>query len=524
MFKQSICAAIVLAALSTTAMAEIVINRGSGGDPKTLDQHQTSTDTEHTLLNELYEGLVTEDREGKLIPGVAQSWTISEDGLKYRFQLRKDAKWSNGAPVVARDFVYSLRRIMDPKTAAAYASILFPINNAAEVAAGKKPLQALGVTALSEHELEITLAKATPYFLEILTHQTALPLYQPSVEAHGIKFTQPGNLVSNGAYTLSRYVPNDVIVMQKNPNFWDAERVKIDRVNWMAFTDLSSCLRRFEAREVDICAGVPTDQLDHIRRTMAAEYRQSPYFGVSYLVVKGAADSKLRDMRVRQALSMIIDRKFLTETVLRGTTVAAYAMVPPGTQNYVADAPRLDFADQDMLDREDKAKALLQEAGVTPGSLTVKLRFGTSENLRNIVSAIADMARKVGIQVLPDETEPSAYYNLLKERGAYDLSYAGWIGDYNDPNTFLGLYTSGNHFNYNDWSNAEYDALIAQAETSLDKGKRAELFSKAEKILLRESAYIPISLPTTRAMVAQKVKGYVNNVRDAHATRWLSID
>ncbi|RNL46271.1 peptide ABC transporter substrate-binding protein [Ochrobactrum sp. MH181795] len=509
--------------LVTVASAGTVLNRDSGSDPSTLDQHRTTTVNESALLRDLYEGLVTEDAKGELIPGVAQSWDISPDGLTYTFHLRAGAKWSNGDPVTAGDFEYSLHRIIDPKTGAGYANVLYAIKNAREINTGKLPLDQLGVEALDDRTLKITLTSPTPYFLSLLTHQTTLPLNRKAVEKYGDKFTLEGNMVSNGAYTLASFTPNAQIVMKKNPNYWDASNVKIDVVNWIPFEQPASCMRRFEAGEIDICGTVPAEQMDYIKSNLGHNLRVAPYFGTFYVSVRGEPDSKLRDPRVREAISMAIDRKFLANEIRRGMMMPGYSMVPPGTENYVVDAPRLDYMNLDILDREDKARELLKEAGVAPGSLSVKLRYATSVNNKNTMIAIADMLKNIGINASQDEVEGATYFNYLHEKGMYDFAYQAWIGDYNDAYSFLSMFTTDNYFNNSDWSNKDYDALITKSETMTDTGARAETLAQAERILLKEVPVIPLLYPSSQALVADKVEGYSDNLMNIHATRWLSL-
>lgn len=505
------------------AGAETVLNRDSGNDPSTLDQHRTTTVQEAHLLDDLYEGLVTLDAKGAVIPGVAKSWAVSPDGLTYIFQLRDDAKWSNGDPVTTDDFLFSFRRIMDPKTASGYASVLYPIRNAKEVNTGKLPLNRLGVEPVDSHTLKITLTTPTPYFPMLLTHNTALPVNRKSVEKYGDKFTLPGNMVSNGAYTLVHFNPNDKIVMHKNPYYWDAGNVNIDTVNWFPFAEPASCMRRFEAKEVDICASVADAQMDYVKAHLGTSLRIAPYLGIYYIDIKGEPGSKLRDPRVREAISMAIDRKFLSDEVRRGSMPPAYSLVPPGTDNYVPDAPRLDYADTNILDREDQAKALLKEAGVAPGSLSVVLRYGTSSNHKNTMIAIANMLKNIGIAASLDEVENATYFNYLQEKGMFDIARDAWIADYNDPYSFLSLFTTGSYFNFTDWSSAAYDALVTQAATMTDAKARAETMAKAERILLKEVPVVPLLYYSSQALVSGKVQGYQDNLMDAHATRWLSI-
>jgi len=525
MYRRFLLTGVCLFALAhaPVAGAETVLNRDSGTDPATLDQHHTTTVNEGALLNDLYEGLVAFDGKGEVIPGVAKSWEVSLDGLIYTFHFRDDAKWSNGDPVTAADFVYSFRRIMDPNTAAGYANVLYPITNAKEINTGKLPPDQLGVAATDDHTLKITLKSPTPYFLPLLTHHTALPVNRKAIDKYGDKFTLPGNMVSNGAYTLAGFTPNDKIVMKKNPYYWDGGAVKIDIVNWMPFEQPASCMRRFEAKEVEICGTVAAEQMDYIKANLQPYLRVAPYIGVNYLSVKGERDSKLRDPRVRQAISMVIDRKFLSEQIRRGMVLPAYSMVPSGTQNYVSDAPRLSYADNDILDREDKARALLKEAGVVPGSMSVKLRYATSVNNKNTMIAIADMLKNIGITAEQDEVEGATYFNYLQEKGMYDFAYQAWIADYNDPYSFLSLFTTANYFNYSEWSNKDYDALIARSETMTDTEARAKVLAEAEQILLQEVPVIPLLAPSSQALVSDKVVGYSDNLMNEHATRWLSL-
>ncbi|QUS35634.1 peptide ABC transporter substrate-binding protein [Falsirhodobacter algicola] len=505
------------------AMAEVVINRGNDTDPATLDPHRTQTVAEGRILADLYDGLVIEDAEGEAIPGVAESWDLSEDGTVYTFHLR-DSKWSNGDPVTAHDFDFAFHRIMDPMTAAGYASILFPIKNAEAVAGGQMPLDQLGVRAIDDKTLEITLNAPTPFFIELLTHQSALPLHQKSVEEFGDQFTRPGNLVSNGAYMLQSFTPNSQLVMVKNPNYYDADDVKIDKVNWIPFEDRSACMRRFEANEVQICSDVPAEQMDYVKANLSDELRVAPYLGTYYLPVKGEDGSPLKDARVRKAISMAIDRDFIADSVWAGTMLPAYTLVPPGIANYVDGGVKVDYADEDLFDREDEAKALLEEAGVEPGTLTVDLRYNTGENHKNTMAAIADMLGNIGINARLNEVEGTTYFNYLREDGPFDLARAGWIGDYNDPQNFLMLYESGVSFNYSRWDNADYDALLDKAAETMDLGERAEVLADAERLLLDDQAIIPILSYSSRALVATEVQGYETNLMDAHATRWMSLN
>lgn len=508
---------------ASAANAEVVYNRGNDTDPTTLDHQKTSTVAEGNLMRDLYEGLVTEDAKAEVIPGVAESWEISDDGLTYTFKLRQDAKWSNGDPVTAEDFVYAYQRIQDPKTAAPYANMLYVMQNAEGINKGEKQAADLGVKAVDEHTLEIKLTAPTPYFLQLLTHQTGYPIHKKSVEQYGDQFTRPGNMVTNGAYMLEAFTPNDKIVMKKNPNFHDAANVKIDVVNWIPFEERATCLRRFEAGEVLSCSDLDNGQMDYMKEKLGDQVRVAPYLGTYYLPVKGKEGSKLKDARVRQAISMAIDRDFLAKEIWRGSMLPGYSLVPPGIDNY-PDPVYLPYKDQDILDREDEAKKLLEEAGVKEGELSVELRYNTSENHKNTMTAVGDMLKNIGINSTLVEMEGTGYFDYMKQDGAFDISRAGWIGDYSDPQNFLFLNETANlGFNYARWSNADYDKLMAEAGKTNDIAARAKILRQAEELFLKEVPAIPVLYYSSGALVSSKLKGWEDNIMNHHASRWLSV-
>lgn len=511
------------ALLSSAAFAQVVYNRGNDTDPTSLDHHKTSTVAEANLMRDLYEGLVSHNAKAEVVPGVAESWEVSGDGLTYTFKLRADAKWSNGDPVTANDFVFAYRRIQDPAVAAPYANMHYAIKNAEGINTKGLAKEELGVRAVDDRTLEITLENPTPYFLELLTHQTGFPMHQASVEQFGEEFTKPGNMVTNGAYMLESFTPNDMIVMKKNPNFYDAANVQIDQINYIPFEDRSACLRRFEAGEVQSCSDIPAEQMDYMREKLGDQVHIAPYLGVYYLPVK-VKKEKLADPRVRHAISMIIDREFLAKEIWRETMVPGYSFVPPGIANY--DNPVfLDYKDLDILDREDQAKKLLEEAGVEEGELTVELRHNTGENHKNTMTALSDMLKNIGIDSTIVEMEGTGYFDYMKQDGDFDLARAGWIGDYSDPQNFLFLFESDNlGFNYPRWENAEYDALMQKAEQTTDLKERAAVLRQAEEIFLKELPAIPILYYSSRALVSDKLKGWEDNIQDVHPTRYLSLE
>ncbi|GAB4352718.1 MAG: peptide ABC transporter substrate-binding protein [Oricola sp.] len=498
--------------------------RGNDGDPETLDQHKTSTVVEARILRDLYEGLVVYDASGKIIPGAAESWQVSDDGLVYTFKLRDDARWSNGDPVVAGDFVFSLQRIMTPDTGAKYANILYPIRNAEAINKGEMDPGELGVKALDEHTLEITLAQPTPFFLELLTHQTALPVNPAAVKEHGSDFVLPENIVTNGAYKLESFQPNDKIVLEKNEHFHDAANVRIDRVEYLPIEDRSACVRRFEAGEVLSCEDLPTEQIKSLRERLGAEVHIAPYLGTYYYALN-MKRKPLDDVRVRQALAMVIDRQFLGEEIWAGAMLPAYSLVPPGIGNYEGGGATADWAEMSLLDREDKAVELMKEAGYGPDNpVTLEISYNNSENHKNTATAIAEMWKPLGVNVEFNVRDISAHYAMLRDDKDFDVARAGWIGDYSDPQNFLFLVESDNPgFNYAQYDNPEYDGLLDKAAAETDLVKRAEILREAEGIFMRDMPFIPLLFYSSLSLVSPRLHGWQDNIKHVHATRFLSI-
>ncbi len=509
---------------SVPALAEVVYHRGNGGEPQTLDQHQTSIDVESNVLKDLYEGLVAYNMKGEVVPGAAASWAISNDGTVYTFKLRADGKWSNGDPVKASDFVFSLRRIMDPKTAAKYATLLYPINNSEKVNKGQAPVDSIGVKAVDDATLEIALERPTPYFLELLTHQTGLPLHQASVEKLGKDYVRPGNLVSNGAYKLAEHVPNGHIKLVKNPNYWGAKDVQIDTVMFYPTEDQAAAVRRFMAGELDTQYQFPTEQMGFLKEKLGKQVRVAPYLSTYYYSVN-TKKPPFDDVRVRRALALAIDREFLAEKIYAGAQVPAYSMVPPGMAGYTP--ANMDFQSMSQLDREDEAKKLLTEAGFGPDGkkLKIEIRYNTNENHRKVATAIADMWKALGIDVTLLNSDVKTHYAHLQNKGDFDVARAGWIADYADPQNFLYLGITGNAVgNYANYSSPEFDALVKKSDETTDPKARAKLLQEAEAILMRDLPMIPLMYSASLHLVSDKVKGWEDNVQNEHRSQALRIE
>lgn len=518
-------AAILAAVRAASAQRKIVFHRGNDGDPDTLDPHRTSTVAEAHLLRDLREGLVIHNMRGAVVPGVAESWTMSPDGKLWRFKLRANAKWSNGEPVRASDFVYSFRRIVNPETGAKYANLLFPIRNAEVInkAAPGSSLDQLGVRAPDDRTLEIALERPTPYLLELLTHQSALPVHAASAARAAQEPGRPENWVTNGAFTLKELAPNSHIRLDRNPYFHDAANVKIDTVIFYPAADLAAAARRFQAGELHLTTDIPADQFKQLREKLGEQVRIGPYLATYFLIIN-SAKAPFDDPRVRRALSLQIDREFIADRVWGGTMLPAYGVIPPHIGNYGARA-ELDFRYQSVLEREEEAKRLLASAGFGNGvPLEVEFRFNTTDNNRHTAETIAEQWRTIGIETRFVETDYRTHFAYLREGGDFDVARYGWIGDYSDPQNFLFLFQSDNAgFNIGKYANPQFDALMKLAADELDIVKRAAILREADSIVITEEPWIPVLHYSTKNLVSPKLMGFEQNLRGAIPTRFLSL-
>ena len=519
-----LAAAVILAGpicTSTPAAAEKVLRIANLSEPESLDPHKTSTVVEHNILDNLFEGLMVLDPSGGVALGVAERFSISEDGLTYTFRLRDNAKWSNGEPVTAGDFVYSLRRIEDPKTHSQYAEVLYPIKNAQEVNTGKAALTELGVVAPDARTVEITLKAPTPYFLQLLTHTSSLPVNEKEVTRLGEEWLKPGKMVSNGAYMLDDVKPNSHVRIVKNPHYWDAARVTIDAVVFDPSEDLAALLKRYRAGEFDVLRDVPSNQLGWLRQNMPKELRIAPYAGIYYYPMN-TTKPPFDDRRVRVALSMAINRELLVEKVTTAGELPAYGFVPDGTADYTP--RRVAWRTMSQAEREAAAQKLMTEAGYGPNTpLRFQLAYNTLENHKRIAIAVAAMWKKINVSVELVNSEFKVHTSNMRI-GNFQMGRAGWIADYNDAQSYLFLsQTSTKQQNYSRFSNPEYDALMDRASLTSDVRKRAALLEQAEAILLEELPVIPIYFYVSKHLVSTKILGWHDNPLDTHYVRDLSL-
>ena len=507
--------------INNVAYAEGTLKIGNMGEPRSLDPHFVEGTWEARIVGELFLGLTTESADGSIIPGQAKRWKISKDGTVYTFTMR-DNKWSDGTPVTAGDFEYAMKRILNPKTAAGYASLLYSIKNAEEVNSGKMPLDKLGVKALDDKTLQITLTSPKPYFLAQLAHFTAYPVPKKDINKYGKDWAKDKRMVSNGPYKLAEWTPNAEIKLVKNPNFYDAKHVSIDTVYFYPQEDRAAMLKRVRAGEVDVSTDFASSDLKWLKKNLPNYVHIAPYLGTYYYPMN-VQDKALKDPRVRKALAMSINREVLTQKVLGSGEVPAYSFVPPNTGTY-GQPSYVSWKKWPQAKKTAEAKKLMSEAGYgTAHPLTLTLSYNTSENHKKIAIAIAAMWKSaLGVHTKLLNTEVKVHYANLKKRD-YQIARAGWVGDYNDPQNFLFLLESDNVKNYAGYHNAQYDALMKQASTEFDMKKRDALMHKAEAQAMKDMPIIPIYYNVSKDLVSPKVHGWVDNVMDIHRIRYLSV-
>ena len=377
------------------AHGESVLNRGNGAEPETLDPQKLTGVPEGNIAYDLYEGLTTLDANGNPTGGVAKSWAVSDDGKTYTFQLRDDAKWSNGDPITADDVVYSFHRIVDPKVAAEYAYIYSPIVNADDISNGKEPdLNKLGVVAVDAHTVMISLKAPTPYLIGLLAHPSAEIVNRKAVEKFGDQWTRPGNNISSGAYILAEWTPQSRIVLVKNPMFHDAANVKIDKVIMYPTEDIAEEYKRFKADELDVTATVPSERIAEAASEYKNEFSDSAYFGTYFYAINMTKDPLGKNLALRDALSMAIDRDALTKKITRA---AKFLPIPGCRPACRVTSSKSSFAGMPMAERLAKAKQIFKDAGYGPDHpLQIEILYNTSENHKKIAIAIASMWKALG--------------------------------------------------------------------------------------------------------------------------------
>jgi oligopeptide transport system substrate-binding protein len=470
-------------------------------DPQLVEDVDTAY-----VTNQLFEGLYNSGPDGEPVPGVAESYTANDDFTVYTFKLR-DAKWSNGDPVTAGDFVYAWQRAVDPALASTYAYFVGLVNvlNADEIVAGSKPLTDLGVKAIDDKTLEVTLKASTPWFPRALAHGTLFPVNQKVVSEKGTDWTKPENIVSNGAYMLAENSPGERVVLKRNPNYWNDAATVINEVQFLTINDENQGLTRWRAGEVDQ-TDVPAGQYPALEAEMPDQVYSVPQFCTYYLSVNmtDSAPEALKDKNIRQALNLAIDRDIIVNAVLQGGQTPAYSFVNPNTAGFTM--PTIAAAGMTQEERDAKAKELFAAAGYGPDKpLALDYIYNTSEAHKAIIVAVSQMWKeKLNVDISMSDME----FAVLSDRRHtqdYQLARNAWCGDYNEASTFVSLYDSKSEQNDSGWANADVDKLLADAKTATDPGP---MYEQIEQIAAEEIPIMPIYFYAKVFLQKPTVKGW----------------
>lgn len=492
-------------------------------EPASLDPAKAVGLPEIQVIRDLYEGLTNQDARGKVVPGVAESWQ-SSDNKNWIFTLRKDARWSNGEPVTADDFVYSWQRLVDPKTSSPFAWFagLSGIDNADAIAKGSMGVDKLGVTALDKHRLKVTLVRPVPYFPSLTANFSLYPVSKTAIAQHATDWTQPANLVGNGAYKLQDRVVNEKIVLVRNDRYWDNAHSVLNKVTFLPINEESSATKRYRAGDIDITESFPKNMYALLKNTLPGEVYTPDQLGTYYYAFN-TEKGPTADVRVRQALSMTIDRRIIAEKVLGTGEKPAWHFTPDVTAGFTPTQSVLQQHSQEELNMQ--AKALLAAAGYGPAKpLHLNLLYNTSENHQKLAIAVASMWKKtLGVEVKLQNQEWKTYIDS-RNSGNFDVIRASWVGDYNEPSTFLSLLTSGHSGNIARFKNSDYDAVMAQASKETSDSARNDDYNRAEHILAEQAPIAPVYQYTNGRLIKPWVKGYpIQNAEDVAYSRELYL-
>ncbi|WFF39328.1 ABC transporter substrate-binding protein [Moraxella nasibovis] len=503
-------------AATTTATAgelaekqEIVINNGA--EPESLDPHKVSGVPESNILRQMLVGLTSTDAQGKTIPGMATEWT-SPDNKVWTFKLR-DAQWSNGDPVTAHDFVYSFRRVVNPETASPYATYLagLKVVNAQDIVDGKSAPDTLGVRAIDDKTLEVTLSEPVPYFPDALFHTSVKPVNQKVVEQHGDKWTNVGNFVGNGPYILKEWQVNERIVLERNKNYYDDANTTINQVTLLAISSDTTDVQRYKAGEVDMTAdALPPTQFKQLQGELGDQVKVQPKL-CTYYYEFNHTKAPFDDVRVRKALSLVLDRDTIVDKILGQGQKVAYQYTPEainGMKNYEPE-----WKSWDRAKRIEEAKKLLNEAGYNEANpLKFELLYNTSEQHKTLAVAAASFWKDaLGFVDVTLANQEWKTYLETRRTQKHQMSRGGWCADYNEASTFLNTFLSTDSSNYGKYNSPTFDGIMAKTlAADVTPEQRAELYRQAEEVLDKESATIFVYQYVSPRLVKPYVAGYAD--------------
>lgn len=500
----------------------LVLRRGLGGQPGSLDPQRAEDAFSFDILRDLYEGLTTSSPSGEVVPAVAESWSVSSGARIYTFELRPDARWSNGDPVLARHFVTALQRAVDPATASGGGDLLRAIDNAPAIMRGEMPADRLAVEATGDHRLQITLSHPLPYFPDILTNTIASPVHDSSVARRGA-FASPGLTISNGPYVLADIVPGGSLRLTRNRYYWDAGAVTFDEVRYELVPDENAEFSRFRAGELDVTNNVPEQRFEELARQPDSGLQHRSYLATFYFSFN-TDRGPLRDRpALREALSLTIDRELIATSIARAGQVPAYSLVPTGVWNYTP--AEYDWSKSGRESRIARARLLYANAGYSEARpLRLRLLYNENDLIQKVCVAIAAMWKQdLGVETELRQMEFRAYLAARGDPTGWDVVRVGWSADYNDAASFLDTMTKGSPQNFGRWSDGQYAQLLADAAAETDPTRRRERLQRAERRMLENYPLMPVYFYVTRRLVQPHVMAPPLNPMNRTYSRYFGI-
>ena len=489
-----------------------------------IDPHTTTGMPESRIQMALFEGLVTKHPKTlEVIPGVADSWVVSDDGLIYTFHIREDAKWSNGDRLTANDFVQSWHRALMPALANEYVESLFVLKNAEKFFKQELEFSEVGVKALNDNTLQVELKNPTPYFLQLLDHHSMFPVHIhtikkfSSVDERDSTWTKPENFVGNGPFVIREWTPGKIFSVIPNPYYWDAKMVRLKEMRFYPVEQLLAEERMFKAGQLHKTEWMPIAKIEKYKIANDPEYVTFPYLA-TYFYIFNITKPPMDDVRVRKALAYAVDRESIAKNITKGQQLPAYALTPPDVLGYTSKAK--------MTYDIELARKLLADAGYPNGEgmPSLELIYNTSEDHQKIAQAVQQMWKKnLNINVTLQNQEWKVFLDNQKQSN-YQIARMAWVGDYVDPNTFLEIFITNGGNNRTGWSNANYDKLIRSAASAKSRDERYDLLQQAEQILVAEAPFIPIYNYSTNNLLSTDVKGYYMNIMDYHPYKYIYLE
>ncbi len=499
-----------------------MLTRGLGGQPGSLDPQRAEDAFSYDVLRDLYEGLTASTPAGEVIPAGATSWRVEDDGKRYVFLLRREARWSNGDPVVASHFVEGFRRALNPATVSGAADLLRAIENAPEILQGTLPVDRLGIRALDEHSLEIRLSRPVPFFPDILTNTIGSPVHPSSLSESG-GFSKPGKTISNGPYVLAGFSPGASLRLTRNPHYWDAAAVAFDEVRYEFVTDENAEFTRFRAGELDVTNTVPEQRFQELLATPDSGLQHRATLATFYFTFNTDRGPLRGKRALREALSLTIDREAITESVTRAGQIPAYSLVPDDAWNFTP--AQYAWQQDSMQERTGRARSLYSQAGFSAERpLRLRLLYNENELVQKVCIAIAAMWKEaLGVETELVQMEFKAYLAARADPAQWDVVRVGWTADYNDASTFLDTMARDSPQNFGRWINAEYGQLLESAAIEGNPAERRETLQQAESLMLNDYPLLPVYFYVTRRLVQPRIAAPAINPMNRTYSRYFSL-